>query len=70
MLRLKYRYLAAFVSQLYSMAVNKLFGSLSGIVILLAEKVYAVLDVTVPTDDVRPIPVHGGSTLAAAVRGS
>jgi hypothetical protein len=70
MLRLKYRYLAAFVPQLYSMAVYKLFGSLCGVVIVLAEKVYAVLDVTVPTHDVRPIPVHGGSTLAAGVRRS
>jgi hypothetical protein len=58
MLRLKYRDPAAFVPKLYGIAVNELLRALSGLVIAVAIEVYPVLNVTVPADDISPIPVH------------
>jgi hypothetical protein len=59
MLRLKYRDLAVFVPKLYGVAINELLGALFGVVVAFTEQVYAVLNATVLTDDVRSITVHG-----------
>ena len=70
MRRLKPRDLPGFVPKLYGVAVYKLLGPFFGVIVVFAEQVYAGLNVTVRPDHVRPVPVHGGSTLAAEVRGS
>jgi hypothetical protein len=61
MLRLKHRDPAAFVPKLYGIAVNELLRVLFGLVITVAKEVYAVLNVTVPANDISPIPVHGAT---------
>ena len=60
---LKSRDLPCLVPKLYGVAVNKLAGPLFGVVVALAGQLYAVLNVTVPPDDVSAIPEYGGSLL-------
>jgi hypothetical protein len=65
MLRLKHRDLAAFVPKLYGITVDELLRALFGLVIAVAKEVYAVLNVTVPANDISPIPVHGAAQRCA-----
>jgi hypothetical protein len=57
-LRLEYGDPAAFVPKLYRVTVNELLGPLLGLFVALAKQVYAVPDMAVRPDDVRPVPVH------------